>query len=218
DFDAQIETSRRAIKERDRSTIQETTQKLDAQWSSYLPPAKDTGWRENCEVFLVAIVIAIGVRAYFLQPFTIPTGSMQPTLNGIIGYPTDEPAPNPLKRVLDFVVHGRNYVDVVAQDNDRIVGLGERKFFYFFTITDIQCERRTYHAWAPRDTLMRYFHLDLVREFHAGETIARGYVDAGDHVFVDKVSYNFRNPQRGEVFVFKTTNIREIERQLRLQQ
>jgi hypothetical protein len=53
----------------------------------------DVPLAENVEVFLVAIVIALGVRTYFLQPFTIPTGSMQPTLNCVIGYPTAEPPP-----------------------------------------------------------------------------------------------------------------------------
>ena len=48
----------------------------------------ETHWRENCEVILVAIIVAVGIRSYFLQPFKIPTGSMQPTLNGIIGYPS----------------------------------------------------------------------------------------------------------------------------------
>ncbi|MEA3189372.1 MAG: signal peptidase [Chthoniobacter sp.] len=205
-----------AIKARDRRTIEETTRQLDTQWSGHLPPASEAGWRENCEVFLVAIIIAIGVRTYFLQPFTIPTGSMQPTLNGIIGYPTQEPPPNPLRRVVDFVVFGRNYVNVVAKGNDQIIGLTEQKFLYFFTVTDIHGEHGTYRAWAPRNTLLRDFNVDLTREYSAGDVIARGYVDAGDHVFVDKVSYNFRRPHRGEVFVFKTTNIREIERQLRL--
>ena len=37
--------------------------------------------------------------------------------------------------------------------------------------------------------------------------IARGYVDTGDQVFVDKISYNFVKPHRGDVFVFRTNHI-----------
>ena len=59
----------------------------------------------------------------------------------------------------------------------------------------------------PVETLYRYFHVDATREYHKGDVIARGYVDTGDHVFVDKISYNFRPPRRGEVFVFNTKNI-----------
>src|SRR5215472_9165154 len=40
-------------------------------------------WRENIEVLLVAIAVAMGIRTFFLQPFKIPTGSMQPTLYGV---------------------------------------------------------------------------------------------------------------------------------------
>ncbi len=35
------------------------------------------------DVILVALTVAFGIRALFLQPFQIPTGSMQPTLFGI---------------------------------------------------------------------------------------------------------------------------------------
>ena len=37
--------------------------------------------------------------------------------------------------------------------------------------------------------------------------IARGAVDTGDQVFVDKFSYNFVKPHRGDVFVFRTKHI-----------
>ena len=62
-------------------------------------------------------------------------------------------------------------------------------------------------AHPPAATLLSYFHVDLGREYHKGDIIARGYIDTGDHVFVDKVSYNFRPPRHGEVFVFNTKGI-----------
>jgi signal peptidase I len=41
-----------------------------------------------------------------------------------------------------------------------------------------------------------------------GQLLARGTLDTGDHVLVNKFAYNFRRPTRGEVFVFTTKNIR----------
>ena len=99
EFTGTIGRLEQAIKAKDRVAVEAAAQELDKQWSKYLPPEADAGWRENCEVFLVAIVIAIGVRPFFLQPFTIPTGSMQPTLDGIIGTPSDTPPPNRCRRL-----------------------------------------------------------------------------------------------------------------------
>ena len=50
---------------------------------------------ENIEMVLVAAILAIGVRSFFLQPFKIPTNSMYPTYAGMIGeaYPLGEDAP-----------------------------------------------------------------------------------------------------------------------------
>jgi signal peptidase I len=48
------------------------------------PPHPRPKWHENTEVLVVALGVAMAIRAYFFQPFKIPTGSMQPTLNGII--------------------------------------------------------------------------------------------------------------------------------------
>ena len=41
-----------------------------------------------------------------------------------------------------------------------------------------------------------------------GETIAKGAIDTGDQVFVDKFTYNFVKPHRGDVFVFRTDQFR----------
>jgi signal peptidase I len=217
DFEATIDRLDKAINARDRAGVEAASQQLDTQWSQYMPPLSDAAWRENCEVFLVAIVIAIGVRTFFLQPFTIPTGSMYPTLDGIIGHPTTEPTPNLFHQAFDFVMRGRNYVDAVAKSDDVIVSRDEHKMLYFFTFTEVHCAHSSYTIWAPMDTLRTSFDVRDGRELHAGEIIARGYVDAGDHVFVDKLSYNLHLPHRGEVFVFSTRAIPRIERRLQME-
>jgi signal peptidase I len=43
-----------------------------------------------------------------------------------------------------------------------------------------------------------------------GTVICEGTVDSGDLVLVDKFSYHFRKPKRGEVFVFDTLGIKGI--------
>jgi signal peptidase I len=213
-----------AIKARDKAQVEAAAGDLDKKWSQHLPPASDAAWRENCEVFLVAIVIAVGVRSFFLQPFTIPTGSMQPTLNGIIGQPMLAEPPNVAMQAVDFILRGRNYINVTAKSDETVVSMTERKPFFFFTVTALRCTNNTYTIWAPADTLRRSFGVEdgaipwlPASHYHAGQIIARGAVDAGDHVFVDKVSYNLHTPHRGTVFVFSTRNITRIQRGLEAQ-
>jgi signal peptidase I len=106
---------------------------------------------------------------------------------------------------------GRHYFDLKAEEADVVRGLQERTYANFFTFTDIVCRKRTYTLFVSREPLARYFNVRIGGEYHAGETIACGYMDTGDQVFVDKVSYNFVKPSAGDVFVFKTTGIRKIE-------
>ncbi len=44
-----------------------------------------------------------------------------------------------------------------------------------------------------------------------GQVLMEGFVDTGDLVLVDKFSYHFRKPERGEVFVFETLGIKGIK-------
>jgi signal peptidase I len=66
---------------------------------------------------------------------------------------------------------------------------------------------RTILVYASPDTLKQDFKVSAARFYKQGEVIARGAIDTGDQVFVDKFSYNFVKPRRGEVFVFRTDAI-----------
>jgi len=207
---SEMQTLREGLRSRDREKIHGAAETLDKTLHKLTPVTWESHWRENCEVILVAIVIAIGIRSYFLQPFKIPTGSMQPTLNGIIGHPSTEPPPNILRQAVEFVLLGRNYIDVVSREDDQLFEIVPKKVAFFFTFSRLVCERQSILVYAPPDTLRQDFNVVPGRLFHRGEVIARGAIDTGDQVFVDKCSYNFVKPHNGDVFVFRTNNIPAI--------
>ena len=200
-----------ALRKRHREDTVAATEKLHQTFDLAAPRPPMAGLRENTEVILVALVIALGVRAYFLQPFKIPTGSMQPTLYGVTGTQTVEPLPSWPVRAAEFVLSGRTYIDEVATQDDTVIGLREITKFHFFTSTDIITRGRTYTVPAPLDVVRRDFQIQPGRRITAGVPIVRGYAESGDQLFVDKVSYNFIRPQSGDVFVFRTTGIKHIE-------
>ena len=201
-----------ALRQRERKQIESRAEALDEQLHRLTPITWESHWRENCEVILVAIVVAVAIRSYFLQPFKIPTGSMQPTLNGIIGYALDTPTPSFPKQVFDFVVRGRNYINVVSGQDDEVLQLTPKKFLFFFTFSRLVMQHQNFLIYAPPDTLRAPpFKVAIGKTYRKGEVIARGAIDTGDQVFVDKFSYNFIKPHHGDVFVFRTNDIPGIQ-------
>src|SRR5213082_1218518 len=207
---AALQNLREALRKRDHARIKSGAEALDEKLHELAPVTWESHWRENCEVILVAIVVAIGIRSYYLQPFKIPTGSMQPTLNGIIGHPMTKEPPSIFQQVAEFVLRGRNYINVVSRENDEVLQVQRQKFFFFFTWSRIVCQHQRFLVYCPPDQLRSDFKVSPGVRYRRDEVIARGAVDTGDQVFVDKFSYNFVKPHRGDVFVFRTDNIPAI--------
>lgn len=210
-LDRHIAGLRAAVRGRDERAMQEKSEQLEAIIGEQSGAHWEAGWRENTEVILVAIVVAVAVRSYFIQPFKIPTGSMQPTLNGIIAHPQTEPGPNFLRQVAEFFIFGRNYINVVSQADDTVEEIQPRKFLFFFTWSHLVCQHQQVTVYCPPEQLASDFKVSPGISYKRGEVIARGYIDTGDQVFVDKFTYNFVKPHRGDVFVFRTNHIFMIQ-------
>ena len=82
--EAKLDELLAAIREGHTGRINIKAEELQFAAEKWLKPYPNAAWRENVEVLLVALAVAMAIRTFFLQPFKIPTGSMQPTLFGVI--------------------------------------------------------------------------------------------------------------------------------------
>lgn len=71
---------------------------------------------ENVEFFVVAAIVVLGFRAYFVQPFKIPTNSMWPTYYGMTAenIPPNTQPPGVAERVFRFLAFGAQRREAVA--------------------------------------------------------------------------------------------------------
>ncbi|MFO1475523.1 MAG: signal peptidase I [Verrucomicrobiota bacterium] len=213
----------------DRPALQKQMQDFEKTANRCLHSYPHADIRENVEVLLVALTIAMGVRTFFLQPFKIPTGSMQPTLFGVMSTPDfsrartqaeaeeqlkiqdQMPIPTGLERVKQWF-QGISYIHIVA-DHDGEFERAEPpiRFLIFNLYQKVHFGGQTYSIFLPPDygslTLEQRAGLRPGLQFKKGQDIVKLQVAAGDHLFVDRVTYNFRPPKRGEILVFETHGI-----------
>jgi len=196
--------------------------------NTWLKPYPNAQWRENIEVLLVATIVAMGIRTFIAQPFKIPTGSMQPTLYGVTSQPdynrnprfptalatnTDFEIPGRLSRFFQFWWRGIGYSHVVAKADGELSEDTQDlpvRFLLFNLYQTFTIGGEKHTVMFPPDSLLRRAGLmPLVsgRKFKKGDTVLKVKSVSGDHLFVDRVTYNFRQPRRGEIIVFDTRDI-----------
>jgi signal peptidase I len=216
----------------------------------WIKPYPNAAWRENVEVLLVALAVAMGIRTFFLQPFKIPTGSMQPTLFGVNSTPdfyplwdslrsgqddraraefkkdakiqSDMVIPTGWARVKEWLA-GNSYIHFVAPTDGSIGEINPVTRFLIFNIRQTFEFAGVQHTiWFPPDFGEPPGNMDPLkyraglldgRVYHKGEDVIKIRMTAGDHLFVDRLSYNFHRPERGDIIVFETAGIPEDERE-----
>ena len=159
--------------------------------------------REWLDTLVVAISVAMAFRAYFYEPFKIPTGSMQETLWGH---------------------HTRANVEQTAWDKfplswAKFAFCGEKVVDWKAPVSGtIRCTpRNDGHANVNIGTYPKTWKLptDACRELHGkpirrGETLWKGAIITGDFIFVNRWKWNFVKPQNEEVMIFSTTGIDQL--------
>ncbi|MDD5140236.1 MAG: signal peptidase I [Verrucomicrobiales bacterium] len=228
-----------AIAEKHTGKIRIKMEEMEFAANKWLKPHPHAAWRENVEVLLVALAVAMAIRTFFIQPFKIPTGSMQPTLFGVTSSPDftkidfwqsdrakienqiSEQAklrntltiPTGWEHVKEWF-QGISYVHVVAQADGKIDKISPMRRFLIFNIKQsIWIGGIEHTLWFPPDfgeqpiEKRAGLFLDPEHFFHKGDEVIKMQVNAGDHLFVDRLTYNFRKPERGEIIVFETKGI-----------
>jgi signal peptidase I len=196
-------------------------QTLTAAAGQWLKPYPHAAARENIKEILVALVSILAFTTFFLQLSKIPTGSMQPSLYGItyenlLKDPT-APMPGRLQRFVERWLWGVSYVELIAPFDGYVRKIGPEKTVLPFVKRQSilfgrsQEPAATLHVWFPPDERWpEASGLSGDHLYRAGEPIIKLRSRTGDRVLIDRLTYNFRRPERGEVIVFKTKGIKAL--------
>ncbi|SVB95299.1 uncharacterized protein METZ01_LOCUS248153, partial [marine metagenome] len=119
-----------------RKKLEEGVAKLEQTGSRKLIPYRNPGIRENVEVLLFAVAIAMSIRTFFFQPMGIPTGSMQPTLYGITegNLAQEESVPTGVSAWVQHYLAGVSHYNLVSEGNWQLMSIKppRKKFLFFY--------------------------------------------------------------------------------------
>ncbi len=205
---------RDALQARDARALEACAEELGHAREKIWPPRRWPGWRENIEMFIVVLAVATGIRAYVIAPFKIPTGSMQPTLNGITAVAQSEP------RLLDhfpfslvpLLLFGESYVEVHAPESGVMQPVARDDEYSYWQLNDqrVKIPSQFFSQLGPKPEHIFFKPDDYgVVRVEKGQLLAMGRVCGGDMIFVDRIRYNFLPMRRGDIIVFRTAHIND---------
>jgi signal peptidase I len=198
-----------------RATLRAAMADLEKTATLWLKPYPYPGVRENLKEFLVSGVLILGIFSFFLQPMKIPSGSAQPTLYGNVITDLTEPGetaevPPRWRRFVDWF-RGIDYHRWVARDTGVLMVEPPATTFGFIKTQRLTIGRDSYTFFWPPERLLEHLRIRPGQTYQTGQEVFRLKISSGDRLFVDRMTYNFRRPRRGEIIVFHTV---DLERKL----
>ncbi len=202
------------VKKLDVSDIKKTESELSNLINRYkktIPRKKFKIIREYTEIIVVALTVAFGIRALYVQPFEIPTGSMEPTLFGI-HYIEKNVVPD-IPQPLNFLLFSTQRAKIITSKAASFEGFFPtyNRFLLFpwsaFDIGGVRYDLPGKLHKAANYCFLKYKRMPSY--FPADTTLCNGWLSEGDHLFVNRLIYHFSEPKRGDIVVFTTNGLHE---------
>lgn len=156
-------------------------------------PIQRIGFRGWLIVIVLTVVIGF-IEDYsvnqFIHTYKMPTGSMYPSLCGIRTDSIDKPS------VAQQIMRGQRYFEIRAKNSGTLSGPFVSNFSPLRTF---EVGGLSYELPFGEVPLKK-----IGEHVSSGDVLWSGVKTSGDWLFVDRISYRFKNPKRGDIVVFKT--------------
>jgi len=229
-------TEGKEIKKDDFANLADYLKNAPQKATTILPKKTHPVLREYVDILAVALSVAFGLRALYMQPFKIPTSSMQPTLFGI-HYIADKKLPDgsyPIPHIpspLQYALYSTQVAKATIERSGKIESYGEYNKYIIFEWSRFHIGGFEYNLPGKfTNHVMKYCNMlsrvnvkqmiedgadtqnmavirQYMKPYQKGDILCNGWLSLGDHLFVDRFTFQFREPRRGDITVFTTNNI-----------
>ena len=206
-----IQTELFKLNSLDREKAVSSLTKLSTRFNKVMPSKNWKIVREYAEIIVVALTVAFGVRALYIQPFKIPTSSMQPTLFGI--HYVDKNVVPDIFQPINYALYSTQRAKLITDTGGSFNGFYPPFARYvIFPWSALEIGMTKYSLPGTQQKVSEYCFESLPKSnggyrFPDNYSLSNGWLSQGDHLFVNRFSYHFSNPKRGDIVVFTTEGI-----------
>ena len=162
-------------------------------------------------------VLALAVRTFFGFPASVPTGSMEPTIQGtqiedLDLAPEAPPAIDSWVSWLRNWIHGVRILAPRAEEEGRLSLLDPvpTRFAPWLTRQRLQVGARVYYLWNGPREFLEILSVEAGDEFEQGDLLFQAKLTSGDWLWVDRIRANFGRMTPGRVVVWENRGVTQL--------